>query len=150
MKEGIIMATRFQFYPSNDLENKLTAKAKHLGIPISQLIIDILESIDIDSYCLQPNSAASYLSAVVLEMIAYASTKPKGYTFPIREASNTFSEIPATFLSSSGVRPSPVRAKLGTLIYKQIDAGGISQISLYKCNGELQSDNMGALLYEVK
>lgn len=144
------MATRIQFYPNSDLETKLRTKSQSLGIPTSQLVIDILESIDIGSYCLQPNSPASYLSDVILEMKSFASTKSPGDTFSIRESSSTFSSIPATFLSKGGVRPSPVRAKLGTLVFKQIESGAIPEITIAKDdNDKFISDSMGALLYIV-
>ena len=108
---------RIQFYPSPDLEAKLTAESTTLGIQISQLVNDILNK----HYGLIPPFALTEIEIekkVFQDVRKYIDTLPPNKEFSLLDASTTFQQVEMVYAG----KPYVLRARIGKKFAKM--AGG--------------------------
>ncbi|MDF2804028.1 MAG: hypothetical protein K0S61_3931 [Anaerocolumna sp.] len=99
---------RIQFYPNQELEEKLNAEAKQLGVNVSTLVNDLLNK----HYGLIPASALSNaeLRKIIFGEIAeFVGKQENGKEFDLNEASNTYSRIEMVYAG----KPSAIKAQIG-------------------------------------
>ena len=99
---------RIQFYPSENLEKKLTSDAEQLGVSISTLVNDLLNR----HYGLIPATSLSNteLRKIVFEEIAdFVRKQIPQKEFDLNEASSTYRNISMVYEG----KPSSVKAQIG-------------------------------------
>ena len=137
---------RIQFYPTQELEQRLKSEASNLGVSVSTLVVDLLN----EKFSLGNKNkyTESQLTQIVFEEIKSYVSDPKnnGQEFDLT-ASNTFKTIEMTFDG----KPSTIRAKIGKEFSKQIDLGqSFPQVRRsYKSNGKLKKSENNATVYKI-
>lgn len=99
---------RIQFYPSPELENRLTNEAKQLGVNVSTLVNDLLNK----HYGLIPATSLSnseLRKIIFKEMGDFVKSQKNGKEFDLNEASDTYKDIDMVY---SG-KPSVIKAQIG-------------------------------------
>lgn len=109
---------RIQFYPSDDLENKLNNESNRLGVNVSALVNDILNK----HYGLVPPDTLSdvQIEQKVLEEIQnYIKDPSHTNEFDLNMASTTYSKIEMIYAG----KPRILKARLGKVFAKLIGTG---------------------------
>ena len=138
---------RIQFYPTQELEQRLKSEASNLGVSVSTLVVDLLN----EKFSLGNKNkyTESQLTKMVFDEIKSFVSDPKnnGKEFNLLTASNTFKTIEMTFDG----KPSTIRAKIGKEFSKQIDLGqSFPQVRRsYKSNGKLKKSENNATVYKI-
>lgn len=139
---------RIQFYPNQELEQRLEKEASNLGVSVSTLIVDLLnERFGLVS---KNKYSESQLTKKVFDELKAFVSDPKnlGKEFDLLTASETFKTIEMTFDG----KPSTIRAKIGKEFSKQLDSGlSFQQVQRsYKPNGKLKKSINNATIYIIK
>ena len=139
---------RIQFYPTQELEQRLKSEASNLGVSVSTLVVDLLN----EKFSLGNKNkyTESQLTKMVFDEIKSFVSDPKnnGKEFDLLTASNTFKTIEMTFDG----KPSTIRAKIGKDFSKQIDLGqSFPKVkrSYKSSNGKLKKSENNATVYKI-
>lgn len=139
---------RIQFYPTQELEQRLKSEASNLGVSVSTLVVDLLN----EKFSLGNKNkyTESQLTKMVFDEIKSFVSDPKnnGKEFDLLTASNTFKTIEMTFDG----KPSTIRAKIGKEFSKKIDLGqSFPQVrrSYKSSNGKLKKSQNNATVYKI-
>ncbi len=138
---------RIQFYPTQELDQRLKSEASNLGVSVSTLVVDLLN----EHFCLVNKNkySESQLTKMVFDELKSFVTDPQnfGREFDLLTASKTFKTIEMTFDG----KPSTIRAKIGKEFSKQIDLGqSFPQVRRsYKSNGKLKKSVNNATVYKI-
>ncbi|MDI9486291.1 MAG: hypothetical protein QM214_00010 [Bacillota bacterium] len=140
---------RIQFYPTEDLEKKLTQESARLGINISVLVVDVLK----DYYGLKlPNTKTeAELEIEVMKEIEEFVNHPTNVNieFDLNMASKTYNQISMTY---SG-KPKIVKARIGRAFAKKVGVDpsfkNVEQVFLHNGKPKRSVGNRAAL-YIVK
>ena len=139
---------RIQFYPTQELEQRLKSEASNLGVSVSTLVVDLLN----EKFSLGNKNkyTESQLTKMVFDEIKSFVSDPKnnGKEFDLLTASNTFKTIEMTFDG----KPSTIRAKIGKEFSKQIDLGqSFPKVkrSYKSSNGKLKKSENNATVYKI-
>ena len=139
---------RIQFYPTQELEQRLKSEASNLGVSVSTLVVDLLN----EKFSLGNKNkyTESQLTKMVFDEIKSFVSDPKnnGKEFDLLTASNTFKTIEMTFDG----KPSTLRAKIGKEFSKQIDLGqSFPKVkrSYKSSNGKLKKSENNATVYKI-
>ena len=137
--------TRIQFYPSAELERKITEEAQKYNVAPSVLVIQILN----ERFGLNKTGAlgeAEITKQVFAEITDYISAANLGDEFDLLSASDTFAKIE---MVCNG-KPSAVRAKIGKQFAREIGSGVYANVSrAYKPNGKLKKSVNNATIYRI-
>jgi len=144
---------RFQFYPTEELQQRIEFEANRKGISVSSEIIEKLEiAYDIaDSGTLDMLPFSELLSRVQKEIEKYIddyTKNPEEHSsdFTLIEISKTLQDLSFT---DSKKRPNALKGRIGLNIRKNVDRGVVIGITpLLGINGETKKRN-GAALYTV-
>lgn len=136
---------RIQFYPSQELEQKLEEEAHISGMSISALVNEKLNDLyfprDDDDFPL------SVLTAQVLnEIEEYIANPDNPSEFDILSASKTFRGIEMV----SKKKPSTVRASIGRSFASKVGTEKYVNVEQVKENGKLRLSINNAIMYKVK
>ena len=114
---------RIQFYPSDELKDKLNNESNELGVSISVLVNDILNK----HYVLVPPDALTDLEIekkVLDEILAYIKDESHIEEFDLNMASATFSKIDMIYAG----KPRILKARLGKTFAKLIGTGNYKYV----------------------
>ncbi|MBD5548315.1 MAG: hypothetical protein HDQ97_13090 [Lachnospiraceae bacterium] len=114
---------RIQFYPSDELKDKLNNESNELGVSISVLVNDILNK----HYGLVPPDALTDLEIekkVLDEILAYIKDESHIEEFDLNMASATFSKIDMIYAG----KPRILKARLGKTFAKLIGTGNYKYV----------------------
>lgn len=109
---------RTQFYPSDELENKLNNESKKLGVNVSVLVNDILNK----HYGLIPADSLTDVQIeqkVLNEILVYVKDSTHIGEFDLNMASATYSKIAMIYAG----KPRILKARLGKSFAKLIGTG---------------------------
>jgi hypothetical protein len=138
---------RIQFYPSQELEQRLAEEASNLGVSVSTLVVDLLS----EHYRMVAKNmySESQITKMVFDELKSFVSDPNnaGKEFDLLSASETFRSIEMTFEG----KPSTIRAKIGKEFSKQVDLGDAFSKVLrsYKANGKLKKSVNNATIYRI-
>ncbi len=136
---------RIQFYPNQELEQKLDEEANLSGMSISALVNEKLNELYFPRE--ENDLPLSVLTAQVLnEIQEYADNFDNPSEFDILSASKTFGEIEMI----SKKKPSAVRASIGRSFASKVGAGKFINIEQINENGKLKLSINNAIMYKVK
>ncbi|MCI8660533.1 MAG: hypothetical protein HFG54_09860 [Lachnospiraceae bacterium] len=114
---------RIQFYPSDELKDKLNNESNKLGVSISVLVNDILNK----HYGLIPPDALTDLQIekkVLDEILVYIKDESHMEEFDLNMASDTFSKIDMIYAG----KPRILKARLGKTFAKLIGTGNYKYV----------------------
>lgn len=128
---------RIQFYPSEELDAKLSAEASELGISVSSLVCDKLNQIYFNSKLTDsPTPSFSMIYGKVKEEIEtyvkHQLSEPKKYDdkgFTLSEVSETFKNIEMTMSAIGVSKPATLRARIGKTFYQQVSNEEIDNVT---------------------
>ncbi len=134
---------RIQFYPSEDLANKLNTEALTNGVSVSQFVTDLLQ----DYYGLSKKglSITQLTTTVLNEVEEYLKQASSNVEFDLNKASSTYRSIDMTF----GKKPSTVRASIGRSFASKIGKHPFAKVRKYVVNGKQKLSENNALVYEL-
>ena len=132
---------RVQFFPSEELMNRLTDEAEKKGVTVSQLVGDILER---HFELAKPGRSITELTVDVLKEVEEYIQKDDVNRFDLLAASETYRNIEMF----SGGRPSTVRASIGRSFAGRIGTGPFKNIRKCIVNGKQKLSANNALVYE--
>lgn len=137
---------KIQFYPDDDLYEKLEEMSKDCGISISALVQDFLR----DTLCLEPRKTKGEVEltkAVLSEVSKFIKDKDYGFEFDLMTASPTFASIKSLFSYES----TGLKTKVGRNFAKKIadkDTSINVAVALNR-NGNKKRNQHNAIVYKV-
>ncbi len=144
------MKKRYQFYPSQELDAKLTKEAENHGIPVSALIVEILEQ----HFGLLPQNSIPFsktVEEVYRDVELYLEKIDSGSTFELGTASPTLRALP--MVDSARLRPDTIRSSIGKAFSYQVREGRFKEqidVVRYADGSAKKSRENGATIYTKK
>lgn len=136
---------RIQFYPSEDLEKKLSNEAERMNVSISVLVNDLLNK----HYGLIPATSLSnseLRSKIFGEIAEFVKEQKPGKEFDLNEASETYRRIEMVY----GGKPSAIKAQIGKefnnkYVKKLAPFTSVEQVKLENGKPKLTVSNRAAI-----
>ena len=136
---------RIQFFPSPELEAKLTSEAAVQGVSVSKPVLDALNQ----HYGLVGVNAEPYeqLQKEVLKEVGSYIFNPQnaGTEFDLNLASATYAQIPMTYAS----RPTTTRARIAKSFNRLVTKGYFNVERAMRKNGKPKRTANRATIYRV-
>lgn len=121
---------RIQFIPSTALQSQLVSESQRLGISISALTVEILETY----YGLNTDPLTKLLTTVYSEIDDYLKEHTSGTMFSLYDASKSYREIPM----SKKNKPAATRMQIGNNFNRECRQGRYAGLieQVYNQKGE--------------
>lgn len=137
---------KIQFYPDDDLYQKLDETSRETGLSVSAIVQDFLrEALNMEPRKLK--SEAEITQAVISEVVDFIKNKEEGYEFDLMMASSTFADIESFYSYESA----SLKVKVGRNFAKKIASEDTSinvAVALNR-NGNKKRNQHNAIIYKV-
>lgn len=142
-------------YLDDDSYNRLSARANQLGIPVNQLVTDILLTVDLERNFALPQSFQSLYQDLIKRVDEFVKNATNHTEFLLRDVAGWNDTInQSSYSDNKTVTPNAKRASLGRTFYSNVIAGNVTDVIVStrvdkKRNTVKKLDKNGVVIYKV-